>query len=102
MRWRAARAITVQKFLKEKRIEGISELRDESDKDGVRVVIELRRGEVGEIVLNNLYQQTQLQTVFGIKYGGADQWSAEIVESQTGVERVYSPSPRSGYPSHAV
>ncbi|WP_410963265.1 DNA gyrase subunit A, partial [Salmonella sp. SAL04292] len=43
-----------------------SELRDESDKDGMRVVIELRRGEVGEVVLNNLYAQTQLQSVFGI------------------------------------
>lgn len=53
-------------LVKEKRIEGISEMRDESDKDGVRMVIELRRGEMGEIMLNNLYQQTQLQTVFGI------------------------------------
>jgi len=52
--------------VKEKRIEGISELRDESDKDGLRVVIELRRGESGEVVLNNLYAQTQLESVFGI------------------------------------
>jgi DNA gyrase subunit A len=49
-----------------KQIEGISELRDESDKDGMRVVIELKRGEVGEIVLNNLYAQTPMETVFGI------------------------------------
>ena len=53
-------------MVKEKKIEGISELRDESDKDGLRVVIELKRGEVGEVVLNNLYAQTQLQSVFGI------------------------------------
>ena len=53
-------------LVKDKKIEGISELRDESDKDGMRVVIELRRGEVAEVVLNNLYQQTQLQNVFGI------------------------------------
>ncbi len=53
-------------LVKEKRIEGISELRDESDKDGMRMVIELRRGEVPDVVLNNLYQQTQMQTVFGI------------------------------------
>ncbi len=52
--------------MKEKKIEGITELRDESDKDGMRVVIELRRGETPEVVLNNLYAQTQLQTVFGI------------------------------------
>lgn len=53
-------------LVKNKKIEGISELRDESDKDGMRMVVELRRGEVPEIVLNNLYQHTQLQTVFGI------------------------------------
>ncbi len=52
--------------MKEKKIEGITELRDESDKDGMRVVIELRRGEVPEVILNNLYAQTQLQSVFGI------------------------------------
>ncbi|MFM7273887.1 MAG: DNA gyrase subunit A, partial [Gammaproteobacteria bacterium] len=56
----------IAELVKERQIEGISELRDESDKDGLRVVIELRRGESGEVVLNNLYQQTQLQSVFGI------------------------------------
>ena len=56
----------IAELVKEKKIEGISELRDESDKDGLRVVIELRRGEIGEVVLNNLYAQTQLQSVFGI------------------------------------
>ncbi|MFN2287261.1 MAG: DNA gyrase subunit A [Chromatocurvus sp.] len=56
----------IAELVKEKKIEGISELRDESDKDGLRVVIELRRGEIGDVVLNNLYAQTNLQTVFGI------------------------------------
>lgn len=56
----------IAELVKEKKIEGISELRDESDKDGMRIVIELRRGEVAEVVLNNLYAQTQMQTVFGI------------------------------------
>ena len=56
----------IAELVKEKRIEGISELRDESDKDGLRILIELRRGESGEVVLNNLYAQTQLQSVFGI------------------------------------
>ena len=56
----------IAELVKEKKIEGISELRDESDKDGLRVVIELKRGEMGEVVLNNLYAQTQLQSVFGI------------------------------------
>ncbi|MCM2320056.1 MAG: DNA gyrase subunit A, partial [Pseudomonas sp.] len=56
----------IAELVKEKKLEGISELRDESDKDGMRVVIELRRGEVPEVVLNNLYAQTQMQGVFGI------------------------------------
>jgi DNA gyrase subunit A len=53
-------------LVKEKKIEGISELRDESDKDGMRIVIEMKRGEMGEVCLNNLYTQTQLENVFGI------------------------------------
>ncbi|KTC38656.1 DNA gyrase subunit A, partial [Pseudomonas putida] len=56
----------IAELVKEKKLEGISELRDESDKDGMRIVIELRRGEVPEVILNNLYAQTQLQAVFGI------------------------------------
>lgn len=56
----------IAELAKEKRIEGISELRDESDKDGIRIVVDLRRGEVPEVVLNNLFQHTQMQTVFGI------------------------------------
>ncbi len=56
----------IAELVKDKKIEGITELRDESDKDGMRVVIELRRGEMGDVVLNNLYAQTQLQSVFGI------------------------------------
>jgi len=51
---------------RDKTIEGISDLRDESDRDGMRIVVELRRGEVPEVVLNNLYKHTQLQTTFGI------------------------------------
>jgi len=53
-------------MVKDGKLEGISALRDESDKDGMRMVIELRRGEVAEVILNNLYQHTQLQNVFGI------------------------------------
>ncbi len=56
----------IAELVKDKRVEGITGIRDESDKDGMRVVIELRRGEVSEVVLNNLYQHTQLQNVFGI------------------------------------
>ena len=56
----------IAELVKEKKIEGITELRDESDKDGLRVVIEIRRGDSGDVILNNLYAQTQLQSVFGI------------------------------------
>lgn len=56
----------IAELVKEKKIEGISEIRDESDKDGLRVVIEIKRGDMGEVVLNNLYAQTQMETVFGI------------------------------------
>ncbi|MDZ4152711.1 DNA gyrase subunit A [Methylicorpusculum sp.] len=56
----------IAEMVKEGKLEGISALRDESDKDGMRMVVELRRGEVAEVVLNNLYKQTQMQTVFGI------------------------------------
>jgi len=56
----------IAELVKDKKMEGISALRDESDKDGMRMVVVLKRGEVPEVVLNNLYKQTQMQTVFGI------------------------------------
>jgi len=56
----------IAELVKEKKLEGITELRDESDKDGMRIVIELRKGEVADVVLNNLYAQTSMQMVFGI------------------------------------
>jgi DNA gyrase subunit A len=57
---------SIAELVREKTIEGISDLRDESDREGMRIVIELKRGEVPEVVLNNLYRHTQLQTSFGI------------------------------------
>jgi DNA gyrase subunit A len=60
----------IAELVREKKIEGISELRDESDKDGMRVVIELKRGELSDVVLNNLFKQTPLQSVFGINMVG--------------------------------
>ncbi len=67
-------------LVKEKRIEGITGLRDESDKDGMRMVVELRRGEVPEVILNNLFAQTQMQTVFGIN----------MVALQNGRPRIFN------------
>jgi DNA gyrase subunit A len=56
----------IAELVREKTIDGISDLRDESDRDGMRIVVELKRGEVSEVVLNNLFKQTQLQQSFGI------------------------------------
>ncbi len=58
--------IRIGELVRDKKIEGISDLRDESDKSGMRVVIELKRGEVPEVVLNNLYKETQMQDTFGM------------------------------------
>jgi len=68
----------IAELVKDKKIEGITEIRDESDKDGMRIVIEIRRGDSGEVVLNNLYAQTQLQSVFGIN-------CVALVDGQPGV-----------------
>ncbi|MDF2177658.1 DNA topoisomerase (ATP-hydrolyzing) subunit A [Aliiglaciecola sp. CAU 1673] len=62
----------IAELVKEKKIEGISALRDESDKDGMRIVIEVKRNESAEVLLNHLYAQTQLQTVFGINMVALD------------------------------
>ena len=56
----------IAELVKEKKLEGITELRDESDKDGMRIVIELRKGEVADVIANNLFAQTQMESVFGI------------------------------------
>ena len=56
----------IAELVQDKKIEGISDLRDESDRDGMRIVIELKRGEIPLIILNNLYKHTQLQTTFGV------------------------------------
>src|SRR5690606_15210715 len=58
--------IRIGELVRDKRIEGISDLRDESDKSGMRVVIELKRGELPEVILNNLYKETQMQDTFGM------------------------------------
>ncbi|MFT4563944.1 MAG: DNA gyrase subunit A, partial [Gammaproteobacteria bacterium] len=56
----------IAELVRDKKLSGIRELRDESDKDGMRMVVELKRGEIADVILNNLYKQTQMQTVFGI------------------------------------
>ena len=56
----------IAELVREKKIEGVSDLRDESDREGIRIVIELKRGEMAEVVLNNLYKHTQMENTFGI------------------------------------
>jgi len=69
----------IAELVKEKKLEGISELRDESDKDGMRMVIEVKRGDCGEVILNNLYKQTQMQNSFGINMIAIDGGQARLL-----------------------
>jgi len=69
----------IAELVKEKKIEGISELRDESDKDGMRIVIEVKRNESAEVLLNNLFAQTQLQTSFGVNVVALDEGQPKIL-----------------------
>lgn len=69
----------IAELVKEKRVEGVSALRDESDKDGMRIVVEIKRDAVGEVVLNNLYSLTQLQTSFGINMVALHQGQPKIL-----------------------
>ncbi len=69
----------IAELVKEKRIEGISALRDESDKDGMRIVIELKRGESSDVMLNQLYANTQMQTVFGINMVALDDGQPKLL-----------------------
>jgi len=69
----------IAELVKEKKIEGISELRDESDKDGMRIVIEVKKSEAADVLLNNLYSQTQLQTTFGVNVVALDDGQPKIL-----------------------
>lgn len=69
----------IAELVKDKRIDGITGLRDESDKDGMRMVIELRRGEVPEVMLNNLYKLTEMQTVLGINMVAIDKGMPKLM-----------------------
>ncbi len=80
---KARMIINIAELVKEKRLEGISDLRDESDKDGLRVVIEIRRDASGEVVLNNLYKLTQMQVVFGINQVALDDGQPKCLDLHT-------------------
>lgn len=76
----------IAELVKDKKIEGITELRDESDKDGMRIVIELRRGEVPDVVINNLFAQTQMESVFGINMVALVDGQPKILDLKTALE----------------
>lgn len=76
----------IAEFVKEKKIEGISGLRDESDKDGMRIVIEIKRDSVGEVVLNNLYALTQMQVTFGINIVALDHGQPKLLNLKQLIE----------------
>ena len=67
----------IAELVREKKIEGITDLRDESDRQGMRIVIEVRKDANANVLLNNLYKQTALQTSFGIKHFGACKWCSQ-------------------------
>lgn len=69
----------IGELVKEKRIEGITAVRDESDREGMRVVIELRRGEIAEVILNNLFMNTQMEVVFGINIVALDNGQPKVL-----------------------
>ncbi len=69
----------ISELVKEKKLEGITDLRDESDKDGMRMVVELKRGENADVMLNNLYQNTAMQTVFGFNMVALDDGQPKLL-----------------------
>jgi hypothetical protein len=92
----------IAELVNEKKIEGISDMRDESDKSGMRVVIELKRGEVAEVILNNLYKQTQLQDTFGMNMVALVDGQPRLLEPQADARVLPVASPRSGHPAHGL
>ena len=81
----------IAELVKEKRIEGVSALRDESDKDGMRIVIEVKRNESAEVLLNHLYANTQLQTVFGINMVALDNGQPKVFNLKQTLEAFILP-----------
>ena len=92
----------IAELVHEKKIEGISHIQDESDKSGMRVVIELKRGEVPEVVLNNLYKQTQLQDTFGINMVALVDGQPKLCNLKDLIDVFLRASARGGDAAHGV
>ena len=84
----------IAELVRDKRIEGIADIRDESDRDGMRVVIELKRDAVADVVLNQLYRFTPLQTSFGVNMVALNGGRPELLGAQGHPRRASSPSAR--------
>ena len=92
----------IAELVTEKRLEGISDIRDESDKSGMRVVIELKRGEIPEVVLNNLYKMTQLQDTFHMNMVALVDGQPRLLEPEGADRGVPLAPPRGGDAAHGV
>ena len=87
---------------KEKRIDGITDLRDESNREGTRVVIELRRDANANVILNQLYKHTQMQDTFGCYYAGTGRRTAEGAEPAGYAQMLHRPSGRCRYQTDKI
>ncbi len=94
--------IKIGELVREKQIDGISDLRDESDKSGMRVYIELKRGENADVVLNNLYKQTQMQDTFGMNMVALIEGQPRLLNLTRNARRLPAPPARSRHPPHRV
>ena len=92
----------IAELVNDKRIEGIGDLRDESDRDGMRIVIELKRDAVAEIVINQLYKHTALQDSFGVNMLAIVDGKPEAAESQRGAQSLPRSSQRSRHAAHGL
>ena len=92
----------IAELVRDKKLEGISEIRDESDKSGMRAVIELRRGESADVILNKLYKETQLQDSFGINMVAIIDGQPRLLNLKEDDRRVPAPPPRSRHPPHDI
>ena len=92
----------IAELVREKTIEGISDIRDESDRDGMRIVIDLKRGEVGDVVLNNLYKHTALQSSFGIIMLAIVGGRPKVLHAARADRQLRRVPPRGGAAAHRV
>ena len=92
----------IAELVQEKRIEGIADLRDESDREGMRVVIELKSDAVAQVILNQLFKHTQMQATFGIILLAIVRGQPQLLEPERADRAVHPPSQRSRYPAKPV